>query len=95
MKKLIIKLLFRLLKDKETYKDINDAKIEKWLLAQHGSPGFLEYFRKRDLEILKAFGTLPEEKYYWILAGQRLELINLATKMKKEHEKNEKRSKKN
>lgn len=91
MKKLIIKLLFRLLKDKETYKDINDAKIEKWLSEQHGNPGFLEYFRKRDLEILKAFGSLPEEKHYWILAGQRLELINMAGKMKKEHEKKSKK----
>jgi hypothetical protein len=90
MKKYIIKLLFRLLENKETYKGINDAKIEEWLIDQHGNPGFLEYFRKRDLEILKAFGSLPEEKHYWILAGQRLELINMAGKMKREHEKNKK-----
>jgi hypothetical protein len=92
MKKYIIKLLFRLLKDKENYQGINDAKIEKWLTSQHGSPGFLEYFRKRDLEILKAFGSLPEEKHYWILAGQRLELINMAAKMKKEHDKKSKKN---
>jgi len=93
MKKLIIKLLFRLLESDETYKDIKDSKIEQWLLDQHGNPGFLEYFRKRDLEILKAFGSLPEEKHYWILAGQRLELIIMASKMKREYDKNKKKSK--
>jgi hypothetical protein len=86
MKKLIIKLLFRLLEDRNSYEGIKNSKIDDWLASQHGNPGFVEYFRKRDLQILKAFGTLPEEKYYWILAGQRMELIHMANRMKQQFE---------
>ena len=93
MKKLLTKILFRLLDENISYQNINEDKIEDWLASQHGAPGFVEYFKKRDLQILKTFGTLPEDKQYWILAGKRLELLRMAGQMKRAFEKNKNKKK--
>ena len=93
MKKILIKILFRLLESDDSYAGIDDEKGEKWLASQHGSPDFREYFRKRNLQLLKILGTGIEGKNYWILVGQRYELLRQAEQMKKSFEKLE-RSKK-
>ncbi len=86
----LTKLIFRLLEDKAFYKNLDSAKIEMWLSEQHGSPGFQEYFRRRNLQILKTIGLGMEGKDYWIMVGQRYELIRMADQMKKSFEKLEK-----
>ncbi len=93
IKKQLIKLLFRLLDNDYHFEDINDEAIEMWLAKQYGQPGFLEYFRKRDLQILKTFATLPEKQDYWNLVGKRMELIKLHREMERAH-KNRKKMKK-
>lgn len=91
MKRYILKLLFRLIEKNEYYKNIDDGKIEMWLAEQHGMPGFLEYFRKRNLQLLKTMGLGIEGKEYWLVVGQRYELIRMADQMKKSFEQEEKK----
>ncbi len=84
--KLLIRILFKLLSSDDSFRDIDADKIEKWLASQYGNSGFQEYSRKRTLQILKAFGTLPENERYWMLAGQRLEILRMNTEMKKAYD---------
>lgn len=74
---IIVKILFRLLESKETYQGINDKIITDWMARQHQDQGFREYFRKRDLQLLKTMGIGLSETEYKIWLGQRLELLKL------------------
>lgn len=79
MRKRIIKFLIKLL-DKgnvETFQGIDNEAIGKWLEEQTSHQGFRDYVRKRDLQILKAFGNLLDRDSYTLLVGQRLELLRL------------------
>lgn len=87
MKKLIIKLLFKLLDKNETYQDIDDKRINEWLFQQFSNIGFREYFRKRDLQLLKTMGVGLDREHYLIYLGQRLELMNLLNKVNQSNKK--------
>ncbi len=93
MRKLLLKLLFRLLDD-TSYLDIDDDKIVDWLGRQFQQTGFQDYCRKRDLQHLKTMGVGITNENYWIRMGQRLELLTLLNKVNEEYKKN-KRSEKN
>lgn len=94
-KKFLIKILIKLLERKEeTYRDINDELIESFLRNIHQDPGFHEYFRKRELELLKSIRANLDSKESLILLGQNYELLVLALRAKKAHEKKEKERKK-
>jgi len=81
MRKFLITILFRLLDRAVSYQDINDKKINDWLARQHGDLGFREYFRKRDLTLLKTISLGVNREEYLILVGQRAELLNLLGKV--------------
>ena len=72
-RKLLIQLLFRLL-ELPSYRGINDKNIAQWLAAQHQDPRFRDYYRKRDLAILRTLGMGLGERESWVMLGQRLEL---------------------
>ena len=77
MRILLIKLLFRLLDKSESYANINEDQIQKWLVSQATSRGFQEYVRKRDLQLLKTIGTGLTEENNKVWLGQRFELLRL------------------
>ena len=86
MRKLLTKILFRLLDKKESYQDINEKRISNWLWRQYTSPGFREYFRKRDLQLLKTMGIGLKRDDYLIYLGQRLELMRLLEQVNKAYQ---------
>lgn len=69
----------------ETYYGINEKMIDEWLARQHQSMGFHEYFRKRDLQLLKIAGTGLGRTEYTLWVGQRMELLRLVQKSKEKH----------
>lgn len=79
MRKRIIRFLIKLLDrgNVETFQGIDDEAIGNWLAEQTAQQGFRDYVRKRDLQILKAFGNLLDRDSYILLVGQRLELLRL------------------
>ncbi len=87
MRKILCNLLFRVLNRDLDIKDIDDKIIEDWLLRQSKDRGFHEYFRKRDLQMLKIFGTGLSDESATIWRGQRLELLYLMSEIKKRSEK--------
>jgi len=72
MKAIIIKILFRLLDSNDIYEGIDQDRIDSWLATQYKQRGFREYWRKRDIQILKEFGHGIEGKLYWMWVGRRL-----------------------
>jgi len=92
-KLLLIKLLFRLL-ELPGYRGINDKNISQWLAAQHQDPRFRDYYRKRDLSILRTMGIGLSDEKYWIMIGQRLELNILLNDMDRAYKNEEKRANK-
>jgi len=83
MKKLLIRLLFRLVIGKdETYSSVNDKAIKEWFKLQKGKRGPYEYFKKRDLMILKTLGLGLDTKQYYVYLGRRLELLNFINELK-------------
>lgn len=94
MRKILIKVLIWLMDNHESYHGINDLVIADWLARQRNEPGFQDYFRKRDLQILKTIGTGLSKEAYDIHVGQRLELLYLLQKVDQSFAAMEKRSKK-
>lgn len=90
MRKFLIKMLFRLLDTNLSYKDLDPDKVETWLLLQYGNPGLKEYFKLRDFKLLKSIAVGVSEKDYWILLGQRLELLSFMHAIDATHKKDEK-----
>ncbi len=78
MKTILTKLLFRLLDKKEVYANINEDRINEWLARQPQEPGFREYVRKRDLQLLKTIGMGISQENSAVWTGQRFELLRLA-----------------
>jgi len=66
---------------KISYMDINDKKIQDWLTRTYNDMGWREYFRKRDLTLLKTMAVGVNREQYLILVGQRAELLNLLGKV--------------
>lgn len=85
MRKLLIKWLFHLLIDDETYQGIDDRRIELWLQMMFTNVGFRDYVRKRDLQILKTLGAGVSETNYHIYLGQRLEILHLLKEVSRAH----------
>lgn len=77
MRKLLLRLLFRLLDKSESYAKIDEEAIQEWLANQAISRGFKEYVRKRDLQLLKTLGVGLTEENNRIWLGQRYELLRL------------------
>jgi hypothetical protein len=90
MKKLIVKLLFRLLGFPFKLEKIDENRRYNWLISIHGNGKFIDYFKKRDLSILKSLGMIQEKENQWMLIGQRLELLYLADQAKRAFESEEK-----
>lgn len=93
IREILIKILFRLIGhgDASAYKDINDELVSSWAAKQYSEPGFEEYFRLRDLTLLKTIAMGIEGKDYWTRVGQRLELIMLLDRASEAHKANVKR----
>ena len=82
LRKLLIQLLFRLL-EVPSYEGMNDKNIAQWLAAQHQDPRFRDYYRKRDLAILRTMGIGLSPKEYDRMLGHRLELNMMLNDMDK------------
>lgn len=95
MRKFLIRILFKLLDNNDTYADINDARINSWLSEQGTHRGFLEYMRKRDLQLLKTIGSGLSEDNTKMWIGQRLELFRFYNEVKTKVEEKDKLKKKN
>lgn len=95
IRKLLIKLLFKLLEENKGYDGINDGLIDEWLKMQLGSRGFREYFKKRDLQLLKTFPVATTHESHLILIGQRLELMKLIDNVGKSKGKGKNKDNKN
>jgi len=88
MRVILTKLLFRLLEDR-LYQDIDDVRINKWLVDQYKLRGFRDYFRKRDLQHLKIMGTGLSQENYQMRVGQRLELLSLLNMVNRAYKQSE------
>ncbi len=73
------------------YNDIDEKSMNEWLKNQNAEHGFRDYFKIRDLTILKTLGNGLTQKQYWINVGRRIELLFLlgkaAEKIKKKDKK--------
>ena len=84
MRKLLIKLLFKLLEHKiEDFSDIKDKAILAWVRRQKGSEGFIDYHRRRSYQIMKQLSSGIEGKQYWIYMGQRYEILQMLDQVAK------------
>ena len=72
-RELLVKLLFKLL-ELPSYRGISDKNIAQFLASLHQDQRFRDYYRKRDLAILRTLGMGLSERDSWIMVGQRLEL---------------------
>ena len=93
MTRLIVKLLIRFLeKDAPAwYNGMREEKRKIWLLEQFQNEGMREYFKWRDLTILKTLGMGVTQKEHLMLVGQRLELLKLIGYAKEEYDREVKR----
>lgn len=89
IKKRIIKLLFQVLFPELEYRGIDEKRINEWLAQQANQVGFYDYFRQRDLTLLKTLGQGLEDKDYLLRVGQRMELLHLISKVDEAHKKKE------
>lgn len=79
---------------------INETEMNNWLEGLNATTGFKDYFRYRDLQILKTMANGLTQEQYWLNCGRRAELLymlgkssELIKKKVKEQEKAEKKSK--
>lgn len=91
MKKLAIKLLFKLIGSPISMTNsIDEERIRKWIGDVYPLKEFRDYIYKRDLEILKLLGGVVSREDYLIYIGQRAELGRLLTNAKEAFDKLEK-----
>ena len=84
MRKLLINILFRLLKIPIASKVIDHAQMKEWLGLQYPLQEFQNYISTRNLHILQVLGEgVDRNVEYWMLIGQRIELGRLLTEAKK------------
>jgi len=96
MKKLIIKILFRLLKIPIATKFIDHNQKKEWLGQQYPLKSFRDYISTRNFHILQLLGEgVTRDEEYWMFVGQRMELGRLLSEAKKEFEKAEAKRNKN
>jgi len=95
MRKLLIKILFRLLKIPIATKYIDHAQKKEWLGLQFPLQSFHDYISTRNLHLLQLLGEgVTRNEEYWMLVGQRMELGRLLSEAKKEFAIAEKKRKK-
>lgn len=94
MRQFFLKLLFRLADPSLEYSDIDRTLVDKWLLEQYKDPGFREFIRLREYEILKSFAHPQNREDYLMLLGQRLEYLRLLGRVSDVHKKEVKRQEK-
>lgn len=83
MRRALIRILFWLLGDQEMYQNIDQKRIAHFLVTCYNDLGFREYWRIRDLQILKALGQgLPRDEYL-IKIGQRFEQMHMLDQINK------------
>jgi len=92
-KEFLIKILLRLI-DVHAEKGGDEDKIAHWMSDNWGHPGFIAYIKRRDMEFLKGLGggagmTERTRSEYIRMLGQRFELLNFASRCRKEYEKSE------
>ncbi len=75
IREFLIRILFRLLDNDKQIGEINDKRINEWLARQYSDMGFREYFKKRDIQLLKTMGVGLDQNSYKIWLGQRFELL--------------------
>ena len=80
-RRIVIQILFWLLKTPTSYQGINVKLANDWLARQHQDMGFREYFRMRDYQLLKIVGGGVGRTEYELTVGQRLELLGLLQKV--------------
>lgn len=83
---MLIRFLYWLLERKYRYlyKDIDKEVINRWLLEQNATTGFRDYFRIRDITLLKTLGNPQTQKDYWMTIGRRIELLFLVGKIEEQ-----------
>jgi len=81
IKRFLIQLLFRLLDPEIKLSGIDDKKIDEWLARQWQDAGYHEYFRRRDLTLLKTMGSGIDDSTYRTYLGKRLELLAMLHKI--------------
>ena len=84
MRKLLINILFRLLKIPIASKVIDHDQMKEWIGLQYPLQEFQNYISVRNLHILQVLGEgVNRDVEYWTLIGQRIELGRLLTEAKK------------
>lgn len=68
------------------YKKIDKKKLEDWCYRSFDDEGWKSYFGYADLKILKALSFGKSRDEYFILVGQRLQLLYLADEFRKVYE---------
>ena len=95
MRNFFIRLLLRLLGyNAPIHERINQEAMQMWLKSLNVEAGFKDYFKYRDLQILKTIANGLSEKEYWLYCGMRSELLQLAGKAKEIMDKEEREEKK-
>jgi len=84
MKRILISILFRLLKIPITTKFTDISMKKDWLGLQYPTQGFHNYILSRNLYILQILGEGVSREDYLIALGQRIEIGRLLTEAKKE-----------
>jgi len=80
MKRLLIKILFRLLNLPSG--DIDTSRIAKWVGSQYPEKGFRDYIAKRGHNILQSMGEGLSRDDYLMHIGMRMEIGKLLTEAK-------------
>lgn len=93
MRRLLLKIVFRILGGQDNYSDLDKKKVSIWLAQQYGHYGFREYYRVRAYRLLKDLAMGLEGRDYWIKIGQRFELLSLLNEINKAHQSAEKLAK--
>jgi len=87
MKKLLIRLLFKLIGSPlDLENTIEEKRMSKWLAVQYPLTEFRGYIKKRDLEVLQVMGNIATRENYLIHIGQRIEICRLLTLAKENYE---------
>lgn len=90
LKRLIVQLLFRLLGNSQTYQAVNIEHVNQWLASQKQNVLFHEYWKLRDYQILKTFGTGLTGDNNMIVFGQRVEHLRLLAEVDRAYKEKEK-----
>lgn len=83
IRKLLIRFLLKILIRDYEFEGIQDKRIYVWLASLYTNSGFRDYFRKRDLQLLKTIGSGVNSTAYTLYLGQRLELMHLLSEIDK------------